>query len=45
MVVANWLEIGIGLIVVGMVFYSLGVLFLLDRGFLAIGNVSKRAND
>ena len=33
-------KIGIGLIVIGLVFYSLGLLFLLDRGFLAIGNLA-----
>ena len=33
-------KIGIGLIVIGLVFYFLGLLFLLDRGFLAIGNLA-----
>ena len=33
-------KIGIGLIVIGLVFYSLGLLFMLDRGFLAIGNLA-----
>ena len=33
-------KIGIGLIVIGLIFYSLGLLFLLDRGFLAIGNLA-----
>ena len=33
-------KIGIGLIVIGLVFYFLGMLFMLDRGFLAIGNLA-----
>jgi hypothetical protein len=33
-------EIGIGLIGIGFVFYFMGVLWFLDRGFLAIANVS-----
>ena len=33
-------KIGIGLIVIGLVFYFLGLLFMLDRGFLAIGNLA-----
>jgi len=33
-------EIGVGLIGIGFIFYFLGVLWFLDRGFLAIGNVS-----
>ena len=31
--------IGIGLIVLGLVVYFLGVIFFLDRAMLAIGNV------
>ena len=33
-------KIGIGLIVIGLIFYFLGLLFMLDRGFLAIGNLA-----
>jgi hypothetical protein len=33
------IAIGIGLIVVGLFIYILGVMFFLDRGLLAIGNV------
>ena len=33
-------KIGIGLIIVGLIFYSLGVIFFLDRGLLAIGNIA-----
>ena len=33
-------KIGIGLIVIGLVFYMLGVVFFLDRGFLCIGNMA-----
>ena len=33
-------KIGVGLVVIGLVFYVLGVLFFLDRGFLAIGNLA-----
>lgn len=33
------LEIGIGLIFLGLIIYIIGVLFMLDRGLLAIGNV------
>ena len=33
-------KIGIGLILIGLVFYFLGMLFMLDRGFLAIGNLA-----
>ena len=33
-------KIGIGLMCVGLVFYALGVMFLLDRGLLAIGNIA-----
>ena len=33
-------KIGVGMIVIGLVFYVLGVVFLLDRGFLCIGNLS-----
>ena len=33
-------EIGLGLIIIGLVFYSIGVVWFLDRGFLCIGNVS-----
>jgi len=32
--------IGIGLIVLGLVVYSIGILFFLDRAMLAIGNVT-----
>lgn len=32
-------EIGIGLIVLGLIIYFLGVFLFLDRGMLAIGNV------
>lgn len=37
---ADITEIGVGLIGIGFIFYFLGVLWFLDRGFLAIGNVS-----
>ena len=40
--VSFFLEIGIGLIVVGAFFYTIGVMFFLDRALLAIGNVSLR---
>ena len=33
------LEIGIGLILVGLFMFILGIVMFLDRGFLAIGNV------
>ncbi len=33
------LEIGIGLICLGLMIYSIGVFMFLDRGLLAIGNV------
>ena len=33
-------KIGVGLIIIGLVFYTLGILFFLDRGFLCIGNLS-----
>ena len=33
-------KIGFGLTVIGLVFYFLGLLFMLDRGFLAIGNLA-----
>ena len=33
------LEIGIGLILIGLFLYSIGVMFFLDRGLLAMGNV------
>ena len=33
-------KIGVGLILIGLVFYFLGILFMLDRGFLCIGNLS-----
>ena len=33
-------KIGIGLIFVGLVFYTFGIMFLLDRSMLAIGNIS-----
>jgi len=33
-------KIGVGLIMIGLVFYMLGILFFLDRGFLCIGNLS-----
>ena len=35
------LAIGVGLIFLGLVMYIIGVMMFLDRGFLAIGNVSK----
>jgi len=35
----NCIEIGIGLIVLGLIIYCLGVFLFLDRGMLAIGNV------
>ena len=34
------IEIGIGLILVGLFLYTLGVVLFLDRGLLAMGNVS-----
>ena len=34
------MKIGVGLIAIGLVFYSLGICFFLDRGFLCIGNLS-----
>lgn len=33
-------KIGVGLIAIGLVFYFLGVILFLDRGFLCIGNIS-----
>ena len=33
-------KIGVGLIIIGLVFYLLGILFFLDRGFLCIGNLA-----
>ena len=33
-------KIGLGLIVIGLIFYFLGVIFFLDRGFLCIGNLA-----
>ena len=33
-------KIGVGLIMIGLVFYSLGIMFMLDRGFLCIGNMA-----
>ena len=33
-------KIGLGLICIGLVFYALGVMFFLDRGFLCIGNLA-----
>lgn len=33
-------KIGVGLIIIGMVFYGLGIIFFLDRGFLCIGNLA-----
>lgn len=33
-------KIGVGLIAIGLVFYFLGIIFFLDRGFLCIGNIS-----
>ena len=33
-------KIGVGLAVIGLVFYFLGIVFFLDRGFLCIGNLS-----
>jgi hypothetical protein len=35
------IEIGIGLILIGLVMFSIGIVFFLDRGLLAIGNVSE----
>ena len=35
----TWIEIGIGLIIIGLAIYSVGIFFFLDRGMLAIGNV------
>ena len=34
------LEIGIGLILIGLIIYLIGVCLILDRGMLAIGNVN-----
>ena len=34
------MKIGVGLIAIGLIFYSLGICFFLDRGFLCIGNLS-----
>lgn len=34
------MKIGVGLVMIGMVFYTLGVMFMLDRGFLCIGNLA-----
>jgi len=33
-------EIGMGLILIGLVMFMLGFIMFLDRGFLAIGNVA-----
>ena len=33
-------KIGVGLIIIGLVFYFLGIMFFLDRGFLCIGNLA-----
>ncbi len=33
-------KIGLGLIGIGLVFYGLGIVFFLDRGFLCIGNLA-----
>ena len=33
-------KIGVGLIIIGLAFYVLGILFFLDRGFLCIGNLA-----
>ena len=33
-------KIGMGLIILGSIFYFLGVLWFLDRGFLCIGNLA-----
>ena len=33
-------KIGVGLIVLGLAFLVIGVMMFLDRGFLAIGNIS-----
>ena len=33
-------KIGIGLVVIGLIFYFFGIMFLLDRSLLAIGNIS-----
>ena len=33
-------KIGVVLICIGLVFYLLGIMFILDRGFLCIGNLA-----
>ena len=33
-------KIGLGLILIGLFFYMLGIMWFLDRGFLCIGNIS-----
>ena len=33
-------KIGVGLVALGLVCFMLGVMMFLDRGFLAIGNIS-----
>ena len=33
-------KISIGLLLIGIVMFSLGVIMFLDRGFLAIGNIA-----
>ena len=43
--ISSFLEIGIGLILVGIILYSIGVVFFLDRGLLAMGNVIILANE
>ncbi len=37
----SFVEIGIGLIVLGLMIYTIGVFLFLDRAMLAIGNVKK----
>jgi hypothetical protein len=39
--VTSFVEIGIGLIVLGLMIYTIGVFLFLDRAMLAIGNVKK----
>ena len=36
----KYIEISIGLILIGLIMFIMGMVFLLDRGFLAIGNVT-----
>ena len=41
---SHHLAIGIGLIVLGLVVYVIGIMFFLDRAMLAIGNVRMSAS-